>query len=280
MSLPIFLAVIAAAGMHAGWNALVKLRLEPILTMALITAAAGLIALPALLLLGMPPVACWGWLAGSIVLHLGYYVALTEAYRHADMGQIYPIARGGAPLLTTVVSVILLREPVAPLAVLGIGILCGGVALMAFARGRGEPLRGRALVNAGLTAAMISGYTLVDGIGARASGDPHAYAAALFVFDALPLVLFVALRRGRPALRLMRGAALPGLVGGLLSLGSYWIAIWAMTRAPIPLVAATRETSVLFATLISVTLLREPLLLGRAAAALIIVAGIATMRLA
>ncbi len=278
MSAAVFAAVLAAACMHAGWNALVKLRLEPILTMALITAAAGLIALPALVWLGLPPLAAWPWLFGSIVLHLGYYVALTEAYGQGDMGQVYPIARGSAPLLTTLASLIALGEPVAPLAAGGIAILCLGVGLMAFGS-RSRRLGPRALAFAGLTALMICGYTLVDGIGARVAGDAHAYAAALFVVDGIPLAAFVLWRRGMGVLRQIRGVALPGLLGGLFSLGSYWIAIWAMTVAPIPLVAALRETSVLVAALISVTILKEPLLAGRAVAALVILVGIAALRL-
>lgn len=279
MSLPVFGAVLAAACMHAGWNAAAKLRLEPILTMALISASAGLFALPVLLWFGVPAAPSWPWLAGSVVLHLAYYVALAEAYRHADMGQVYPIARGSAPLLTALASLAILRETVPPAALLGIGILCAGVTLMAFARGGGSPIGRTGLGFALLTGALICGYTLVDGLGARAAGDPHAYAAALFVIDGAPLPLFVLWSRGTGVLARARGLALPGLGGGLLALGSYWIAIWAMTVAPIALVAATRETSVLFATLIAVILLKEPLVAARALAAVIIVAGIATMRL-
>lgn len=280
MSLPVFCAVLAAAFMHAGWNAVAKLRLEPILTMALISASAGLFALPASLWFGWPQAAAWPWLAGSILLHLGYYIALAEAYRHGDMGQVYPIARGSAPLLTACASLLVLQEALAPLAALGIGILCAGVALMAFAKAGGQRLSRAALVHALLTGALISGYTLVDGLGARAAGDPHAYAAALFVIDAIPLPVFVLWTRGRDVLRSVRGLMVPGLGGGALALGSYWIAIWAMTVAPIPLVAATRETSVLFAMLISVIVLKEPLLLSRTAAVVIIVAGVVAMRLA
>jgi drug/metabolite transporter (DMT)-like permease len=279
VSTPVFAAVLAAAFMHAGWNALVKLRLEPLVTMALITAAAGLIALPALLWFGLPKLEAWPWLIGSITLHLGYYIALTEAYRRADMGQVYPIARGSAPLLTTLASLVVLQEPVTRLAAAGVAILCLGVGLMAFGS-RKARLEPPALAWAGLTALMFCGYTLVDGMGARIAGDAHAYSAALFVVDGVPLAAFVLWRRGVGVLRDVRSVALPGLVGGLFSLGSYWIAIWAMTVAPIPLVAALRETSVLVAALISVTILKEPLLAARAVAAVIILAGIAALRLA
>ena len=99
----IFGAVLLAAAMHAGWNAFLKVRLEPFLAMTLITACAGLAALPLLVVFGWPIAPAWPWLIGSIALHLGYYGALTEAYSRADMSQIYPIARGGAPLLTALV---------------------------------------------------------------------------------------------------------------------------------------------------------------------------------
>src|SRR5215217_3607902 len=106
MSPSVFAAVLAAAAMHAGWNAVLKVRLEPFLAMTLITGAAGIVCIPLLIVFGWPRAEAWPWLIGSIVLHLAYYVALTEAYRRADMSQIYPIARGSAPILTASASLI------------------------------------------------------------------------------------------------------------------------------------------------------------------------------
>lgn len=275
----VFVAVLAAAAMHAGWNAVLKLKIEPFLAMTLVTTLAGIVALPALPVFGFPRAEAWPWLIASVVLHLGYYIALTEAYRRADMSQIYPIARGGAPLLTALASLALLREPIALQAGIGIAILGGGVTLMSMRSGRHARLDPTALGFALLTAAIICGYTLVDGLGARAAGDPHAYSAALFVIDGLPLPLFALWRLGwtgvRPALHHLG----PGLAGGAMSLGSYWIAIWAMTVAPIALVAALRESSVLFAALIAVLILKEPLVPARAIAALLILCGLALIRL-
>jgi drug/metabolite transporter (DMT)-like permease len=214
---------------------------------------------------------------GSIVLHLGYYIALTEAYRYADISQVYPIARGGAPLLTTAIALLVLQEPITLLGTLGIVLLAGGVVLMSFA-GRDRNLDLRTLVLALLTAAIICGYTLVDGIGARIAGDPHAYSAALFVIDGFPLLLFALWRNGSgnfPALVKNPGTA---FVGGIMSLGSYWIAIWAMTVAPIAVVAALRESSVLFAALIAHIILKEPLRPRRAMAAGFICLGLLLIR--
>ncbi|WP_261404726.1 DMT family transporter [Chenggangzhangella methanolivorans] len=203
--------------------------------------------------------------SSSIALHLGYYLALTAAYARADMSQIYPIARGGAPLVTAFASVALVGEAISPVQGAGIAALCGVMLISLLGRRKGQAFDPVALGFAGLTALMISGYTLVDGIGARTAGDPHAYSSALFVIDGFPLVLYALWRRGAAGLAPMRPYLLQGLAGGAMSLGSYWIAIWAMTVAPIPLVAAVRESSVLFAALIAVVLLKEPLQWSRAA---------------
>lgn len=279
MSTTVFLAVLLAALLHAGWNAVLKIRLEPLVAMTLITVSAGAIGLPFLLALGFPRVESWPWLAASTALHLGYYITLTEAYRRADMSQIYPIARGGAPLLTALGSLVFLHEPLAPATAFGVAILCGGVMLMSLG-GRRASFDTRALGFALATSLMICGYTLADGIGARIAGDANRYAAALFVVDAWPLPLFLFLRRGRAAFAPMRQYLPLGVAGGAMTLSAYWIAIWAFTVAPIALVATLRETSVLFATLIAVLVLKEEWRPLRAAAAILIVAGIATMRIA
>ncbi|HVL73474.1 MAG TPA: EamA family transporter [Beijerinckiaceae bacterium] len=275
----VFAAVLAAAAMHAGWNSVLKVRLEPLVSMTLITVCAAVVATPALLWFGFPRWEAWPWLIASIVLHLGYYITLTEAYRRADMGQVYPIARGGAPLLTTAATLFLLREPVGLQGGLGIAILASGVILISMRGGRARSFDPVAVAFALATAAIICGYTLVDGIGARTAGDPHAYSAALFVLDVFPLLAFAFWRRSAAELATMKSFVGPGILGGAMSVGAYWIAIWAMTVAPIALVAALRESSVLFAVLIAVFILKEPFLPIRAVAAALIIAGIALIRL-
>jgi drug/metabolite transporter (DMT)-like permease len=275
----VFSAVLAGAAMHAGWNAVLKVRLEPFLAMTLITACGGVIAIPLLAVTGWPKAEAWPWLIGSIVLHLGYYLALTEAYRRADMSQIYPIARGGAPLLTASASLIVVREPISLQSGLGIALLASGVALMSLRGARKHETLDRAAVGFALgTAVIICGYTLVDGLGARVAGDPHAYSAALFVLDGVPIVLLALWRLGLAGLKPMMRFVGPGLAGGAMTLASYWIAIWAMTVAPIALVAALRETSVLFAAAIAVIILKEPFGPIRASAAALMVGGILLIR--
>ena len=280
MSPAVFAAVLAAAALHAGWNAFLKVKLEPFLAMTLITGAGGVAGIPLLIAFGFPKLEAWPWLIASVVIHLGYYFALTEAYRRADMGQIYPIARGGAPLLTAAASIFVLREPIGLMAGLGIAVLGSGIMLIAFlgrrAQSKFDPV---AIGFALLTAGIVCAYTLVDGIGARIAGDPHAYSAALFVIDGIPLVVVAIWLRGFSGLAPMREFLGRGFLGGAMSLAAYWIAIWAMTVAPIAIVAALRETSVLWATLIAVVFLKEPFVGARAVAAVLIVLGVVLIRL-
>src|SRR5215212_5325413 len=158
MTATVFAAVIAAAAMHAGWNALLKVRLDPFLALMLVTTCSGLAALPLLFAFGWPRAEAWPWLLASFALHLGYYTTLTEAYRRADMSQIYPIARGGAPLLTALLSITVLQEPLAIVPALGIAVLACGVVLLSL-KGRriGAVFDPAAMTFALATAGMICG---------------------------------------------------------------------------------------------------------------------------
>lgn len=275
----VFGAVLAAAAMHASWNALLKIRLEPLLGMALMTTGCSVLACLALPIVGWPRAEAWPWVMASVTLHFGYYVCLTEAYGRADMSQMYPIARGSAPLLTTLISVLLLREPVAAIGAVGILTLGAGILVMSLRGGRDRARPDPSAVGFALaTAAAICGYTLVDGIGARTAGDPNAYAAALFALDGLPMLLLAVWLRGMTGVRQALGFLGPGLAGAGLSLAAYWTVIWAMTVAPIPLVAALRETSVLFGALIAVFVLREPIGHYRILAAVLILCGLVLIR--
>lgn len=272
------MAVLAAAALHAGWNAVVKLRVEPLLAIVLINGACAVLGLVVLVFTGLPAREAWGWLGLSGIVHLLYGLALAEAYRVGDMSFVYPVARGAAPMMTLCGSLFFVGDVLPPLAILGIIILGGGIALMAFSRA--SAVDGRALVFALLTACTISLYTISDGLGARASGNPHAYAAAMFVLDGGLLLIYALATRGVDWLKQARPALVPGLLGGGMGFMAYWIVIWAMTVAPIALVAALRESSILFATLIAIFILKEKALPLRIAAACCIMAGIVLMRAA
>jgi drug/metabolite transporter (DMT)-like permease len=275
----VFFAVLFGAACHAGWNSFLKIKLEPFSAISLIAIMSALVVLPVVPFVGVPVREAWPWIAGSIAFHLGYYIALTEAYRTGDMGQVYPIARGSAPLMTAVVSTLVVGEVIGLRGWLGVLVLTGGVFLLSLRGGRNLHFEKRTVIFALLTAVTICGYSVVDGIGARAAGDAHAYTVWLFLLDGLMMLIFVLARRGRPVLADFASFWKTGLVGGALSLAAYWIAIWAMTVAPIALVAALRETSVLFGAAIAVVVLKEPLHRPRIIAALMIVAGLVLIRL-
>ena len=276
----VFVAVLFAALCHASWNTLLKIRLDPFAANALITVASGLIALVALPFAGIPPIVSWPWVVGSIILHLAYYYGLTEAYRTGDLSQVYPIARGAAPLMTAVISTTVLGEDIGLYGWAGILALVSGVFLLSIRGGRDlTSIDRRAVGFAFFTAMTICGYSLTDGVGARVSGNPHAYAAMLFILDGACMAVVALWRRGQSILTEARIYWKTGIFGGALSVTSYWIAIWAMTVAPIAIVAALRETSVLFAAVISVVILKEALRPARVIAALMIVCGLALIRL-
>jgi len=275
----VFIAVLFAAACHAGWNALIKVGLDPLSTTTLISVGSGIVALALAPLVGMPASAAWPWLLASVVIHLVYFASLIESYRTGDLGQVYPIARGSAPLMTAAVTSIFVGEKLSALGWAGIAALVGGVLLLS-ARGARHlaEIDRRAIGFALFTALTICAYSVVDGIGARLSANPNGYSVWLFVGIAVVMVPYALYRDGRDVIPAMQRFWLRGFAGGALQVLSYGIAIWAMTVAPIAIVATLRETSVLFGAVIAVVVLKEPLRAVRIVAACLIVCGLVLIR--
>jgi drug/metabolite transporter (DMT)-like permease len=276
----VFLAVLFAAACHAGWNALIKVGLDPLPTTTLISLGAGAVALAFAPFVGMPAWAAMPWLIASVAIHLVYFASLIESYRTGDLGQVYPIARGSAPLLTAAATTIFVGEKLSLIGWMGIVALVAGV-LSLSARGGRElaEVDRRAVGFALFTALTICAYSVVDGVGARLSANPNAYSLWLFVGIAVVMLPYAIFRDGHGAIPAMQRFWRRGLVGGALQLLSYGIAIWAMTVAPIAVVASLRETSVLFGAAIAVAALKEPLRAVRVVAVLLIVCGLILIRL-
>nr|WP_308605899.1 EamA family transporter [Massilia sp. DJPM01] len=269
--------------MHASWNALVKAGPDKLLSTVLVASGAGLLAALALPFLALPATASWPWLAGSACCHLAYYRLLAAAYAHGDMSHAYPLMRGSAPLLVALGSAVLVGETLSARQYGAIALICAGVLAMSLWRGAGAvPPARRATLFALLNAAVIACYTLIDGIGVRRSGAPLAYTLWLFALSALSaLVLLVAVMGRRQALREYgRQYWKTGMLGGAVSMASYGLALWAMTAAPVAVVAALRETSILFAALIARVFLRERLGVRRLCAVGLIAGGAVAMRFA
>ena len=266
--------------MHAGWNAVVRVGLDRFSSILLLSMTQSGLALALLPFVPLPAPAAWPWVAGAGVLHTGYKLFLIRAYQHGDLTQVYPLARGSAPPIVALGGIALLGERLAPAGWVAIGLIASGVGLMAFRGGPGlGRLPGKALAYALATAAFVASYTLADGKGARIAGSATAFAMWMFVGDGLCMLAYALATRGPKAPLAVFSEWRTGLPAGALSLGSYWIALWAFTRAPVALVAALRETSVLFALLIGVVLLKEKAGPWRLAAGLCIGAGVVAMRL-
>lgn len=274
ISLPVTLAVLAAALLHATWNVLVKAGGDKELETINIAVGSGLVALIAALFLPAPARASWPWVAASAVVHILYFIFLAGAYRWGELSYTYPVMRGGGPMIVALVGALVLGEVLPPHETLGVLLICAGI--LAFAAGRHD---GRATAFALANAVVIAAYTLIDGQGGRASGAPASYAMWFFVLNGVVILIYGLVRRGRAVGAYWQRNWLRALVGGTCALGSYGIAIWAMTRAPIALVAVLRETAVIFGAFIAWFVLKEKMTRRRLAATGAVMLGLVALKL-
>ena len=226
----------------------------------------------------LPSGEVWLWLLASGALHAGYKMFLAAAYQHGDLSRVYPIARGVAPMIVVLAGFFLLSDTLASKEYAGIALIGFGVILMA--RGVFSSGEARVIIPFALGSALCTaGYSMVDGLGARVAGNATQFTAWLFIFDALVFSTVTLAKSGVRQFSATRRNWAIGSFAGALSLVTYWIAVWAMTVAPIALVTALRETSVLFAVLIGVFWMKERAELGKLVAAIVIVSGIVLIRL-
>ena len=278
MTIGVFLAVLMAALLHAGWNAIIKTGLNKQTSMFLLSVGCALIGAGVAVFYPFPAPEVWPWLLASGLIHMAYQLFLAYAYEQGDLSRVYPIARGAAPMMVLVVSLLFLADTISTAEVGGILVLGAGIALMA----RGVLTNGesRRLLPFALGSALATaGYTLADGLGARVSGQPFAYVGWLMVLSAVFYTPAVIALKGRAVLRADARTWGVGMVAAAASFAAYAIAVWAMTLAPIALVGAMRDTSILFAVLIGWRFFGERMDRGKALAAVLIVAGVMLTRL-
>lgn len=278
MTTTVFLSIMAAALLHASWNAIIKIgghKMTIMLVMTLVQGGVGLVILAGR---ALPQGEVWLWLLASGLLHAAYKIFLSYAYEQGDLSRVYPIARGAAPMVVMGMGALFLTDAVSGREYIGITVLGFGILMMAqgvFANGESRRLVPFALASAMATA----GYSLVDGLGVRVMGDAVSYVAWLFVFDALAFTPVSIWLKGATVLRAPPRVWIYGSLAAVVSYGAYAIAVWAMTMAPIALVAALRETSILFAVLIGWVIFKEPMTRGKILAAGMIVTGVIFMRI-
>ncbi len=279
MSLAVSMAVLLAALLHASWNAMIKGGGDVLHDTAGIIVGAMLIGLPFLFVVPVPTAAAWPFIIASVTVHLAYYWLMISAYRVGDLSLVYPLMRGVAPLITAVAGIAVLGEMPAAMAWLGMLLVSGGVFMLGY-RALGHAPSRAAVVFALANAAVIALYTLIDGQGARISGDAWSYIVWLFVLDGIPFSLWMLAKRRATFIAHLRSRSRRSLIGGGLSAAAYAISVWAMTKAPVALVASLRETSVLFATLIGARLLHERLSARRWSGVIAVVLGVLALKAA
>jgi len=249
--------ILLAAALHAGWNTLVKISGDRVAGMAYITFSGSLISLPFLFLVDAPDPASWPLLALAICLHTAYHFFLPIAYDHGDLGQVYPIARGSAPLLVTAGAVLFVGESVPPIAMIGVICLAAGVMTLTLDKTGGSRIDRKAVVFALATGVCIASYTIVDGLGARQAGSILGFAVWLTIGDGLLTFAIALIWKRKSIWQAARNNLATGFLGGGMQVGGYWIIVWALATAPMGMVSALRETSVLFAALVSTFVLKE-----------------------
>ncbi|EOH6332926.1 EamA family transporter [Citrobacter koseri] len=276
MTLSIFCILLFAALLHASWNAIVKAGNDKLYSAISVSGSAALMALACLPFAPPLPAASIPFLAASTALQVVYTVLVAKTYQVSDMSQTYPLMRGTAPLLVAIISVLFLGDSLSTMAWLGIAVICLAILGMA-CNGRTRSRRGITL--ALINACFIAGYTLVDGTGVRVSETALGYTLWTFLLNGTCLLGWAMIARRREASRYLAQHWKKGIFGGIGTMGSYGLALWAMTQAPLAVVAALRETSILFGALIAWLLLNEKVAGLRLVAAGGIAAGAILLRL-
>lgn len=252
-----FIAVIGAALLHACWNALVKGGADKLLGVSAVMIGHTPFALLCMPFVPLPAPQSWTWLLASVVLHAGYQFFLLHSYKLGDLTQVYPIARGVAPLLVALFSVLVLQVDLTRLELIAVAIIGIGIVSLSLVRKGGGERNPHAAVAALITGCFIASYSIVDGTGARLAGTAVGYFAYMSIVNSVVMVLYVLAVRPKVLKQLVHSHIRLCILGGGASFAAYAIVTWAFTQAPIALVTALRETSIVFALLIGVFFLKE-----------------------
>ena len=264
--------IVASGAAHAVVNAVLKAGKDKMSSRALIDGFSALLMFPAALFLPLPHGA-WSWLAASACVHLVYLVCLIKSFESADMSVAYPIARGAAPALAAAGAVAFFHEPIDVWIACGIALVSGGVLLV----GLGRSVTRSAVAWATATGVTIALYTVIDAQGVRAAPSAQSYIAWIFLMLGGGIGVAFALWRGPRFMLAARSQWRPGLFAGAMSIVTYGLALWAYRLGDTPRLAALRETSIVFATLIAIFVLKERVTAARAAGIGVIALGAALL---
>ncbi len=272
MTLGLLMLVLFAALLHASWNVVVKISSDQVVSLALLQIFMGVMGLVILLVFGLPARVAWPFAIASGALHTGYNLFLARSYKFGELGLVYPVARGTAPLLILLGTQLFTHDVLSSMALIGVLTLVVGIWLIALS-GNVFHVHRATFIFALITSVFIGCYTVVDGLGGGASGDASSYTGLLYLFDAAGMLIAAPIMRGPSIFTVMARSWKSGALGAIMAGAAYWIIIWAMSQAPIAAVAALRETSILFALLFSAKLLKEKITWHRMVGVGCVVAG-------
>ena len=266
--------VLLAALLHATWNAMAHAVPDRLIAFALIGTAYLIAGGAMAAATPLPAAGSWVYLIASVLLHVLYNLLLMRSFMLGEFGQVYPLARGTAVAVVAVLATVAIGEAMPPVRLVGVILVCVGLAALVAPLGRTAHAELPAVVAALGTGVMIAGYTTVDGVGVRGSGSVLGYTGWLFLLQGAALPILAYARRGRGLARQARPYLLAGLAGGVLSLTAYGLVLWAQTRAPLAPVAALRETSSLMGAIIGAVVFRESFGRRRILAAVVVTIGV------
>ena len=279
MSLNIILIVLFAAILHATWNFLVKRSDDKLLSMSAVVIGHVPFSLVALVFLPLPLIDALPFLIGSVVLHTGYQLFLLNAYRLGDLSKVYPLARGVAPMLVTLVSISILGVMINQTELAAIVMIGLGIASLVFTRSDSGSFDFKTVALSLITGCFIAAYSIVDGLGARVAQSPVGFYACASTVSAIIWLIYLSFKRPDILKTLATTQKQLTLLGGGASFGAYALIVWAFTIAPIALVTALRETSIIFAMLLGTLILKEKMSWQKGLAIVLTVAGVLTLKL-
>jgi drug/metabolite transporter (DMT)-like permease len=271
-------AALAAAVLHAIWNAIAAGINDRLVGFALIGVAYTGVCAVAVAVTGPPPAAAWVFIIASAAVHVVYQLLLLASYQLGEFSQVYPLARGTSPWVVALISVTVLGRDLPALELAGVLVVSAGLMSLVFFGGRPTRAQLPALAAAFGTGLMIATYTVIDGFGVT-QAPVATYGGWMFLLQGPALPLLAAWRRGCALPRQLRGFTGIGLTGGVVSLAAYGLVLWAQTSGALAPIAALRETSIIFGALLGAVFLGERLGRGRALAATVVVVGIALISL-
>jgi drug/metabolite transporter (DMT)-like permease len=279
MTLLVTALLLLAALVHASWNAFIKGARDPVAMATLIYGTEAAVMVPALFIVGPLPQSLWLLMTVHVLLHIVYKIVLIQMYLHGDLSQVYPVARGVAPLLVTLLAIPAAGEVPNAISLAGIGLICVGLLSFALERSHIGQARGKPLMLAATAGIVLSAYTVIDGLGVRTEGAAFAYVAWLFVLDGATMIVIARIWRGERLYSALLDRWKTGVALGVISTINFCIVLWALSFAAMGPVAAIRETSVVFAALIGAIFMGESFGIRRICASILIAAGIFVMNL-